>query len=49
MIETIVKIQKYGIYNIYIYIYIYTHTVTVSSISIASDVYIYKQYCLKNL
>lgn len=47
MIETIVKIQKYGIYNIYIYIY--THTVTVSSISIASDVYIYKQYCLKNL
>lgn len=43
MIETIISIQKYDIYNIC------THTETGLSISIASDVYIYKQYWLKNL
>lgn len=46
MTEIIIRIQKYNIYNIYRDIY--TNTVTVSSITKASDVYIYKQYWLKN-
>lgn len=43
MIETIISIQKYDIYNIYMY----THTVTVYQSQ--KQVYIYKQYWSKNL
>lgn len=43
MIETIISIQKYDIYNIYMYTY--SNSISISKAS----VYIYKQYWLKNL